>query len=102
MTPISGSAFAALILCEPLSSPEDIITAIDIDRVAGHGTRVLAREKDTSRTYFFDRHQTASGGSFRHSFHQGVEIGNSRGGSRRQRAGADRVHPDALGSELSR
>src|SRR3984893_21537 len=81
-------------------SAEDVIAAVDVDRVTRHRASVLACQKDARGTYLLNGHQTPGWRAFRHSLHQRVEIGNSGGGAGRQWAWADGMHTNALGPEL--
>src|SRR6266446_5634944 len=82
------------------ASPEDVVAAVDINRVAGHCTSVGAGEENAGGADLGDRDQPARRRALRHPRHQRVEIGDARGGAGGERAWADSVHADALGAEL--
>src|SRR2546423_15530138 len=96
ITPTSGSAAVALMRMG--LSAEDVIAAVDIDRVTGYSAGVVACQKDTSGAHLLDGHQTSCRRALRHPLHQRIEIGNAGGSASGQRARADRMHTNALGS----
>ena len=104
MTPISGSAesFGTALLPYPSPSSENVIAAVDVQRLAGHRRAVGAGQKHAGGADFLDRDQPARRRAIRDPFHQIIEIGNAGGGAGRQRPGADRVHADAARSEFGR
>src|ERR1700730_3905270 len=99
---IRTAASAAEIARRIAASAEDMIAAVDIDRVSRHRAGVLACQKDARGPYLLDRHQTPGWRALRHSLHQRVEIGNSGGGAGGQGARADGMHANTLGPELGR
>src|SRR6202047_2286772 len=99
---IRTAASAAEIARRIAGSAEDMIAAVDIDRVSRHRAGVLACQKDARGADLLDGHQTPGRRTFRHSLHQRIEIGNSGGGADRQGAGTDGMHTNPLRSELRR
>src|SRR5271167_4699778 len=73
-------------------SAENVVAAIDIDRVTGHCGGVVARQKDASRAYLLDGNEASRRSTLRHPFHQRIEIGDAGGGARSQWAGADGMY----------
>src|SRR5271167_1766768 len=81
-------------------SAEDMVAAVDIDRVAGHRTSVRARQENAGGADLLDRDEPARRRALRHPLHQCVEIRNPRGGAGGERARADGMHANALGPKL--
>src|SRR3954454_929665 len=102
MTPISGSAeaFGTAQLLYPSPLPENVVAAIDVQRLAGHRRAVGAGQKHAGGADFLDRDETARWRTIRDAGHQLVEIGNTGSGAGCQRPRADRMHADAARPEF--
>src|SRR5438270_10521927 len=100
ITPTSGSAAVALMRMG--LSAEDVIAAVDIDRVTGHRAGVVACQEDASGAHLLDRNEPSRRSTLRHPFHQRFEIGDAGGGEGSQWARAKRMDANALGPELGR
>src|SRR5207244_12973473 len=82
------------------ASPEDVIAAVDINRVAGHRTGEGARQENAGGADLVDGYQTAGRSALRHPRHQRIEIRDAGGRAGGKRARTDGVHADPFGAEL--
>src|ERR1043165_2943436 len=84
------------------ASIDDVITAVDIERLAGDQFCGIVRKKRGRGTDVVDADQAARRRFGFRLVEQRVEFRNSRRRACRERPGRDRMHADALGAELGR
>src|SRR6188768_3395372 len=79
---------------------DDVISAVNIERLAGNQLRCIMRKKGCRHANIVDADEALGGGLRLCFLQQRVKLRNSRCGPRRERAGRNGMHTDAFWSKL--